>query len=84
MPWLEFEKIKLDSEKGRAFLSTEIESIEQAQFLVEKLVDQDQFGDTVKWKNYPYKYYSVYDSDLSGKYMINYYFFNFNFKFCLF
>jgi hypothetical protein len=84
MPWVEFEKIKLETEKGRALLDTEIESIKETQFQVEKLVDQDQFGDTVKWKNYPYKYNSVYDSKLSGKYMMNYCFFNFNFKFCIF
>ena len=56
----------LDSAWDKALISAEIDSIKQMRFIVEKLVDVDQFGDTVKWKNYPYKYTSVYDSHLTG------------------
>jgi hypothetical protein len=86
MPWVESEKIKLESEKDRALLKEEIDSIKQMQFIIEKLVDVDQFGDTVKWKNYPCKYNSVYDGQikilifiLRNYSMMKYHFINYQF-----
>ena len=48
MGWVEFEKIKLESEKGRALLTAEY-AIKQMQFIVEKVVDVDLINLVTLW-----------------------------------
>jgi hypothetical protein len=48
MDWVEFEKIKMANQKGRALTKFEVAGIK-------KIVDQVQNGHIVKWNKYPYK-----------------------------
>jgi hypothetical protein len=65
--WVELERIKLEAVSGRTLTKAEMDDIKKMQFNVVKIVDIDQYGQTVKWNNYSYKYNTVYNHRLKGK-----------------
>lgn len=66
MDWVEFEKIKLAKEKGRALTKAEVAGVKKMRFEVSKIVDKVQRGHIVKWNKYPNKYNTVYNPKLTG------------------
>jgi hypothetical protein len=70
MDWVEFEKIKIANEKGRALTKVEVAGIKKMEFEVSKIVDQVQYGHIVKWNKYPYKYNTVYNPRLAGNNLV--------------